>query len=70
MTTTYTNDTWQCVGTITAAGARTIAEVGLFDAAGASSPPTGGNFFFHADHGSTVLAINDAIQYTLKVQFT
>ena len=56
--------------TITAAGARTILEVGLFDAAGSGSPPTGGNFFIHADHGSTALSTNDSIAYTVQVDFT
>lgn len=70
VTTSQTSDTYQVVGTITAAGARTITEVGLFDAAGSGSPPTGGNFWFHADHGSTTLASGDAIQYTLKTQMT
>lgn len=56
--------------TITAAGARTITEVGLSDAAGTGSPPTGGNFFLHADHGSTALATGDSIAYTVQVDFT
>lgn len=56
--------------TITAAGARTVLEVGLFDAAGTGSPPTGGNFFLHADHGSTVLASGDSIAYTIQTDFT
>jgi len=38
VTTTQTNDTYQVVGTITAAGTRAITEVGVFDAAGAGSP--------------------------------
>lgn len=69
-TTTNTGDTWRVVGTITAAGARTIQEVGLYDTAGSGSPPTGGTFFLHADHGSTVFATNDSISYTINVQFT
>src|SRR5574337_1435294 len=44
-----TNSKVQFVGTITAAGARTITEVALFDAAGTGSPPTGANFFEHSD---------------------
>jgi len=65
-----TNSKIQYTGTITAAGSRTIAEVGLFDAAGTGSPPTGGNFFVHADHGSTVLASGDSIAYTVTIDFT
>lgn len=65
-----TNSKIQYAFTITAAGARTIQEVGLFDAAGSGSPPTGGNFFLHADHGSTVLASGDSIAYTVQVDFT
>ena len=39
VTTTVTNDTHQVVGTITASGAKTITNVGVFDAAGTGSPP-------------------------------
>ena len=70
VTTTQTSDSYQVVGTITAAGARTITEVALWDAIGSGSPPTGGNFFLHADHGSTTLASTETITYTIKVQFT
>ena len=69
VTTGQTNDTIQYVGTITAAGARTILEVGLFDAAGTGSPPTGGNFFIHADHGTQTLGNGDSLAYTVKMQF-
>jgi hypothetical protein len=65
-----TNSKFQIVGTITAAGARTILEVGVFDAAGTGSPPTGGNFGIHADHGSTVLASGDSIAYTVQIDIT
>jgi hypothetical protein len=65
-----TNSKWRVVGTITAAGARTILEVGLFDAVGSGSPASGGNFFLHADHGSTTLATNDTITYTIDLDFT
>jgi len=70
-TTTYTNDTYQVVATITCAGAgKTIQEVGVFDAAGSGSPPTGGNLFLRAVHGAQTLNVGDAIQYTIGVQFT
>lgn len=65
-----TNSKVQFVGTITAAGSRTITEVALFDGAGTGSPPTGANFFEHSDHGSTALATGDAIQYTIQIDFT
>lgn len=60
----------QVVGTITAIGTPTIAEVALFDALGSGSPPTGGNCWLHASHGSTVLAAGESIAYTITVDFT
>lgn len=68
-TTTQTNDTFQATGTLTAAGARAITEVGLFDAAGASSPPTGGNMDMYGDFSVINLATSDAIAFTLKCSF-
>lgn len=65
-----TNSKYRVTGTITAAGARTITEVSLWDAVGSGSPPTGGNLFIHADHGSTTLATNDSIAYTIDMDFT
>jgi len=62
-TTTNTGDTWQNVATITSASAQTIQEVACFDAV------SSGTCFMHATHGAQTLAINDAIQYTIKVQF-
>lgn len=70
VTVTNTNDTFQCVGTITAAGAKTITNVGLFDAAGSGSPPTGGVLFAIFDGLSVALATGDAIQFTARCQFT
>ena len=71
-TTSYTNDTYQIVGTVTAAGARTITEVGVFDAAGSSSPPTGGNMDVYGDFGGSSISLNtgDSITFTVKVQFS
>lgn len=69
-TTTVTSDTFQVAGTLTAAGARAITEVGLFDAAGTGSPPTGGNMCVYADFSVINLATSDAIAFTVKVQFT
>jgi hypothetical protein len=70
VTTTVTNDTLQVTGTITAAGARAITEVGVFDAAGASSPPTGGNMDIYGDFSVVNLATNDSIAFTVKVTFS
>lgn len=69
-TTAQTNDTFQVAGTITAAGTRAITEVGLFDAAGSGSPPTGGNMCVYADFSVINLASGDSIAFTVKVQFT
>lgn len=69
-TTTQTNDTYQVVGTITAAGARAITEVGVFDAAGSGSPPTGGNMDIYGDFSVINLASGDSIAFTVKVAFT
>lgn len=69
-TTTQTNDTYQVIGTITAAGARAITEVGVFDAAGSGSPPTGGNMDIYGDFSVINLASGDSIAFTVKVAFT
>jgi hypothetical protein len=58
------------IGTITAAGALAITEVGLFDALGTGSPATGGNMFMRAVFTVINVATGDSIQFTLKVQFT
>lgn len=65
------NSKVQVTGTITALGTPTIAEVALFDTAGAGGPPpTGGVCWVHASHGSTVLATGESISYTITVDFT
>jgi hypothetical protein len=66
VTTTVANDTYQVVGTITAAGARAITELGIFDAAGTGSPPTGGNMDLYGDFSVINLATNDSIAFTFK----
>lgn len=64
-TITTTNDTYQVVGTITCAGAgKTITNAGLFDAF------TVGNLFMKGDFIGIVLGIGDAIQFTMKTQYT
>ena len=70
VTTTVTNDTLQVTGTITAAGTRAITEVGVFDAAGTGSPPTGGNMDVYGDFSVVNLASGDSIAFTVKVQFS
>lgn len=63
VTTTVANDTYQVVGTLTADGAKTITNVGLFDAA------TLGNLFLKGDFAGVALDVGESIQFTLKTQF-
>jgi len=70
VTTTVTNDTHQVVGTITASGSKTITNVGIFDAAGTGSPPSGGNLYAIFDGLSQALNSGDSIQFTAKVTLT
>lgn len=69
-TTTVTDDTYQVTGTVTAAGTRAITEVGVFDAAGSGSPPTGGNMDVYGDFSTINLATGDNIAFTIKVAFS
>lgn len=64
VTTTVTGDTYQVVGTITAGSARTIDEVGLFDAS------TTGNMFVYGTLRSVTisLASGDSLQQTWQVK--
>lgn len=55
-------DTNQWVATITSASAQTITNAGLFDASSA------GNLMVKGDFTGIVLAINDAIQFTITLQ--
>jgi hypothetical protein len=68
-TTATTNDTYRVVGTITAAGTRAITEVGVFDAAGTGSPPTGGNMDIYGDFTVINLASGDSIAFTINTVF-
>ncbi len=68
-TTNTTNDTYRVTGTIVAAGARAITEVGVFDAAGSGSPPTGGNMGVYGDFSAINLATSDSITFTVNVVF-
>jgi hypothetical protein len=69
-TVTVTNDTYRVTGAITAAGTRAITEVGVFDAAGSGSPPTGGNMCIYGDFSVVNLASSDTITFTVNVTFT
>lgn len=69
-TTTVTNDKVVFSGTITAAGSRAITEVGVFDAAGSGSPPTGGNMDVYGDFSVINLASGDSIAYTVNLTFS
>jgi len=59
-----TSDTNQWVSTITADGAKTITNAGVFDAS------SGGNLIVKGDFTGIVLAINDSIQFTISLQQT
>lgn len=60
--TTVADDTYRVVGTLTAAAAKTITEVGMFDAA------TAGNMLMHANFPGVALNANESIQFTIDVQ--
>lgn len=68
-TTTTTNDTLRVVGTITALGTPAITEVGLWDAAGSGSPPTGGNMTFYGNFSVINLGTGDSITFTCDTVF-
>ena len=52
------------VATLTANGAKTITNAGLFDAAAA------GNLVVHGDFTGIVLALNDKIEFTIDLEQT
>jgi hypothetical protein len=52
---------YQAVGTLTAAGAKTITNAGLFSAS------TSGTLAVKWDHSGVALAIGEAIQYTVTL---
>jgi phospholipase/lecithinase/hemolysin len=64
VTTTSTNDTAQYVGTLTAAGARSITNAGIFDAS------TSGNMLMKGDFTAVALSTGDSIAFTMKIQFS
>lgn len=65
-----TADKNQWVATLTADGAKTITNAGLFDAAGTGSPPSGGNLVIHGDFTGVVLALGDKIEFTVTWEHT
>lgn len=67
-TTTVTNDTYRVTGTVTANATRAITEVGVFDAAGAGDPATGGNMDIYGDFSVINLANGDSIAFTINVK--
>ncbi len=67
---TVTNDKMRLTGTLTAAGSRAITEIGVFDAAGLGSPPTGGNMDIYADFSVINLASGDSIAFTIDTTFS
>lgn len=62
ITTTLTNDTHQCVGTMTSLSTQTITNAGVFDAL------TVGNLYVKGDFTGVPVNSGDAIQFTIKVQ--
>src|SRR4030095_14484413 len=65
VTTTVTNDTYQCVGTVSATAARAVDEAGLFD----SGTTGAGNMMISATFAVQNLANGDSIQFTFKNKF-
>ena len=64
VTTGVADDTYQAVGTLTADANKTITNVGLFDAA------TAGDMLMKSSFAGFALETGEAIQFTLKVQYT
>lgn len=62
VTTTVTGDTLQAVGTITADGTKTITNAGWFTAA------TGADLIGKGDFAGVPVALNDAIEFTWRLQ--
>ena len=59
------------VGTLTADGAKTITNAGVWDAAGSGSPPSGGTpLIIHGDFTGIPLQANDQIQFTIDMEIT
>lgn len=71
-TTTVTSDTMRLTGTITEASAGPVAitEIGVFDAAGSGSPPTGGNMDIYGDFSAINVSSGDSIAFTINTKFS
>ncbi len=65
--TTVANDTYQVVASLTAGGPLAITELGLFDGAGAGSPPTGANLMLREAFDALNLISGDIVQFTIKI---
>ncbi len=68
--TTTAGDTYRVIGTLTVddVGGAAIAEVGLFDAVGGGTPPSGGNLFMRATFSVINLDDEDSVQFTIDNQ--
>jgi len=66
--TNVAGDTYQVVGTITAAGALAITELGVFDEAGAGTPPSGGNMCIYGDFSAINVVAGNTITFTVQAQ--
>ena len=68
--TNVSNDTFQVVGLLTCITAtKAITEAGLFDAAGSSTPKTGGNMFLRGTFSAINVNVSDSIEFTIKAAF-
>lgn len=65
--TQYATDTVQWEGTITSTANRPIVECGLFSAAGAGNPPSGGDLF--SRHTFSVINVETDDQITFRVRW-
>lgn len=70
-TVTYTNDTYQVTGVMTADTGKTITNVGLFDTIGTAAdlltPPAGGNLFCKSNFTGIVLVAADTLTLTFLI---
>lgn len=67
-TTDVTGDTYRVTGAIAAlTDSLAITEVGIFDAAGSGSPPSGGNMGLYGDFSQINLDTGDSIIFTFDV---
>jgi len=62
VTTTTTNDTYQCAGTLVSLSGQTITNAGVLSAS------TSGTLILHSDFTGVPLLTNDSIAFTFKLQ--